>query len=156
MKRKIESGEETELKVMNKFGLERDDLNFRCPSSIFNSIVGEIIDDWPMVGQVLDVSTRKLKSIPQDHSHASPKQKAAAMLDAWAEEKGKEATCLKLAEALHKCKKISTLEKFCEEVKPEVKKRRDMTTLPALLVCTFMFIITNDHLPTSLVYTTFS
>ena len=136
MKRKIESGEEDELKVMNKFGLERDDLKFRCPSRVLNSIAGEMIDDWPMVGQALDVSTEKLKSIPQDPSHSSPKQKAVAMLDAWAKEKGREATCLKLAEALYKCKKISTLEKFCEEVKTEVKKSRDMTTLPAQPVCT--------------------
>ena len=136
MKRKIESGEEDELKVMNKFGLERDDLKFRCPSRVLNSIAGEIIDDWPMVGQALDVSTEELKSIPHSHSHASPKQKAVAMLDAWAKGKGREATCLKLSEALYKCKKISTLEKFCEDVKPEVDKRRDMTTLPAQLVCT--------------------
>ena len=136
MKRKIESREETELKVMNKFGLERDDLKFRCPSRVLHSIAGEMIDDWPMIGQSLDVSTEELKSISQDPSHSSPKQKAVAMLDAWAKEKGREATCLKLAEALHKCKKISTLEKFCKDVKPEVEKRRDITTLPAQLVCT--------------------
>ena len=132
MNREIESGDE--LKVMNKFGLENDDLNFRCPSTILNSMAGEISSDWPMIEQALDVSTEELKSIPQDCFHSSPKQIAADMLDAWAEEKGREATCLKLAEALHKCKNISTLEKFYEEVKCEVEKRCDTRTLPAQLV----------------------
>ena len=132
VKREIEYGDE--LKVMNKFGLERDDLNFRCPSTILNSMADEISSDWPMIGPALDVSTEELKSITQDCSHSSPKQKATATLDAWAEKKGREATCLKLAEALHKCKNISTLEKFYEEVKREVEKRCDTRTLPAQLV----------------------
>ena len=127
MKRKTVSGEEIERKeqkVMNKFDLERDDLKFRCPSNILNSIAGEIVDDWNMIGRELDVSTKVLKSIPLNRFLNSPEEQAVAMLDAWAEEKGREATCLKLANVLLKRNKISTLENFCELVKLEVDKMK--------------------------------
>ena len=127
MKRKTVSGEEIERKeqnVMNKFDLERDDLKFRCPCSISNSIAGEIVDDWRMIGCELDVSSKVLKSIPLNRDLHSPEEQAVAMLDAWAEEKGREATCLKLANVLLKRNKISTLENFCELVKLEVDKMK--------------------------------
>ena len=125
MKRKSVSGEESERKkqkVINQFDLERDDLNFICPSNILNSIAGEIVDDWRMIGCELGVSSKVLKSIPLNRFLNSPEEQAVAMLDAWAEEKGREATCLKLANVLLKRNKISTLENFCELVKLEVDK----------------------------------
>ena len=127
MKRKSVSGEESERKkqkVINQFDLERDDLNFICPSNILNSIAGEIVDDWNMIGRELGVSTKVLKSIPLNRDLHSPEEQAVAMLDAWAKEKGREATCLKLANVLLKRNKISTLENFCELVKLEVDKMK--------------------------------
>ena len=118
MKRERESGEENDRKkpiVMNKFGFERDDL--KCPRRIYNRIACEIVDDWNMIGRLLDVSHKALTSIRQDLSLNSSEERAAAMLDTWVEEKGRDATCLKLAEVLLERKHISTLEKFCKLVK---------------------------------------
>ena len=47
------------------------------------------------------------------------------MLDAWADEYGKRATCLKLSEALWRRKKTRVIEILCEEV---AQMSRDTTT----------------------------
>ena len=103
--------------VLNKhFDLESKDLDFRCPLNVRDRIVGELVGDWYVVGRTLNVSVSKLNSIRDNHTLPKPEDKAVAALDAWDEEKGSEATCLKLAEALHYHKKISTLEILCKEV----------------------------------------
>ena len=102
--------------VLNDFELERKDLDFKCPKSIFNSIAGEIVDDWKMIGREL-VSGRALKSLTSVQDPGSPEEKAVAMLDTWDEEKGSKATCLKLAEVLYSRKKINTLEIFCKIIR---------------------------------------
>ena len=118
--------------VLKRFDLEREDLNIKCPRDVINRIAGEIIDEWDMIGRLLEVSYKALKSIPLNHHLHSPEDKAVAMLDAWAEEYGREATCLKLAEVLHERKKTGTLEKFCELVKPKVVRRiSDRTQSPS-------------------------
>ena len=70
-----------------------------------------------MVGRELDVSDKKLKSIRDDCALTLPEKKAAAVLDAWAEEHGRGATCLKLVEALYRRKKTRVIEILCDEVK---------------------------------------
>ena len=76
------------------------------------------------VGRELDVSDKKLKSIRDDCALTLPEKKAAAVLDAWAEEHGSGATCLKLAEALYRRKKIRVREILCDEV---TQMKRDAT-----------------------------
>ena len=110
--------------VLKNSGFKRKDLNLKCQRNVRDRIADEIIGDWYRVGRTLDVSDAKLNCILYDNvsSLTSPADKAVAVLDAWAVEKGNEATCLKLAEALFSHSKVRTIEILCEEVK------RDSTT----------------------------
>ena len=92
------------------------DLNFECPREIRERIADEIIEEWYFVGRELDVSDKKLKSIRDNSSLTLPKEKAVAVLDAWADEHGSKATCLKLAEALYRRTKTRVIEILCDEV----------------------------------------
>ena len=104
--------------VLKQFDLERLNLDFRCPRNVRDRIAGELIDVWYLVGRTLKVSDSRLNCIRVDSvTLPKPEDKAVAALDAWNEEEGRGATCLKLAEALHDHKKISTLEILCEEVR---------------------------------------
>ena len=102
--------------VLKSFDLERKSLDFKCDRSIINRISGEIIDEWYLLGRALGVSEGRLKSIRGDLTLSSPEEKALAVLEAWVEEYGSKATCLKLAEALYDRKKTNTLERLCEKV----------------------------------------
>ena len=98
--------------------LKNFNLNLICQRNIRDKIANEIISDWYLVGRTLGVSDAKLNNILHDNiTYTSPEKKAVAVLDAWAEECGSEATCLKLAEALFSRKKVRTIEILCEEVK---------------------------------------
>ena len=121
--------------VLKTFGLERKNLSdIRCPRDIIDSIAGELIGDseWYFVARALEVSDKSLKSIHDDHTLTSLERKAVAALDAWAEEKGSEATCLKLAKALHDRKKRSTLESLFKKVK-EMKRESAASLGPSAL-----------------------
>ena len=107
--------------------LERKDLDIKCPRKIRVRIADEIIDEWYLVGRELDVSDKKLMSIRSDNS-LTLEEKAVAVLDAWAEEHGSRATCLRLAEALHRRIKTGVIEILCGEV---TQIKRDATTLGA-------------------------
>ena len=111
--------------VLNKCGLERKDLDFKCTPIIISRIAGQIIDEWNFIGRELAVVKEKLESIRHDSSLTRPEEKAIAALDAWADEYGKGATCLKLAEALWRRKKTRVIEILCEEV---AQMSRDTTT----------------------------
>ena len=104
--------------------LERKDLDIICPRKIRNRIADEIIEEWDLVGRELDVSDKKLMSIRDDCALTLPEKKAVAVLDAWAEEHGSRATCLKLAEALYRRKKMRVIEILCDEV---TQMKRDTT-----------------------------
>ena len=108
--------------VLKAFDLESQDLEFICPSKIRGSIAGELIknSEWSHLVRELDVSDKGLDSIHEDRT-LSPEGKAVAALNVWAEEKGREATCLKLAEALHARIKTNTLESLCKKVKDHIK-----------------------------------
>ena len=115
--------------VLNKCSLERKDLDFKCTRKIILRIAGQIIDECYLIGRELDVTRQKLTSIRHDGSLTLPEEKAVAVLDAWADEYGKGATCLKLAEALWRRKKTSVIEILCEEVAKMLSC--DTTTLGA-------------------------
>ena len=108
--------------VLRNYDLKEDDLKFKCPRKIINKLAGEIIGDWDMVGRELGVSKKRLNAIRYDHTLSGPEEKAVGLLDAWTEEKGTGATCLKLAEALHRRKMTRTIEILCEMVEPQMKK----------------------------------
>ena len=103
--------------ILKAFDLGSKDLDFKCPRKIRDRIASEIIDEWYLIGRELDVSHKKLKSIRSDITLTLPDLKAIAVLDAWGEEHGGAATCLKLAEALHNRRMMHVLEILCEEVK---------------------------------------
>ena len=117
--------------ILEGFDLESKDLDFKCPRQIRDRIACEIIDDWYLIGRVLDVSDKRLKSIHYDITLTSPEEKAVALLDTWAEERGRAATCLKLAEALYNRRKMRIVEILCVEVMQQVK--HDKTTRAAQL-----------------------
>ena len=106
--------------------LERKDLDIKCPRKIRNRIADKIIDEWDLVGRELDVSDKKLKSIREDCALTLPERKAVAVLDAWADEHGSGATCLKLAEALYCRTKTRVIEILCDEV-TQMKRKTTMS-----------------------------
>ena len=114
--------------VLKRFNLKRKHLDFRCPRNVRDRIAGELIGDWYFVGRTLNVSDSRLNSIRYNHTLPKPEHKAVAALDAWDEEKGSGATCLKLAEALHDHKKINTLEILCQEVNRKITS--ESATMP--------------------------
>ena len=117
--------------VLKRYNLERKNLDFRCPCDIRDRIACELVDGWYVVGRTLKVSVSKLNSIRVDNvTLLKPEDKAVAALDAWDEEKGSEATCLKLAEALHRHKKTATLEILCQEVNRKITSESATTPGP--------------------------
>ena len=111
-------------RVLNNHHLKRKDLDFKCPRKIRDRIAREIIDEWYLLGRKIGVSLRKLKSIRLGVSF-TPEEKAVAVLDAWADEYGRRATCLMLARALYSRKKISVIEILCEKVR---RRKNDKST----------------------------
>ena len=107
--------------VLRIYGLEKKDLDIKCPRKIRDRIAGEIIVDWNTVGRELDVSKKRLNAIRYDDTCFGPEEKAVGLLDAWTEEKGRGATCLKLAEALDRRKMTRTIEILCEMVAAQMK-----------------------------------
>ena len=103
-------------RILNDYNLERKDLDFKCQRSIILSVSGGIIDEPYLLGGAVGVSEIKLTSIRRN-VNISPEETPVAVLDAWVEENGCRATCLRLAETLCDRKKINTLEILCEKVK---------------------------------------
>ena len=103
--------------VLNYLGLERKDLDFQCTPAVINRIAGEVLDDYFMIGRELEVSNQTLTSIDLDDTKSTkPELKAVAVLDAWVQEHGRTATCIKLAEVLYRRKKRRAVEILREEV----------------------------------------
>ena len=96
--------------------LERKDLLFKCPRKIKDLVADAIADKWNRLGRTLNVPEAKLKAIHSDIGISGPEDKASATMDAWTEEYGEYATCLKLVEALYRRNKLSIIHSVCEEV----------------------------------------
>ena len=79
-------------------------------------VAEEIVDEWYLTGRALNVSESKLKAIKSDSRLSGPEEKAVATMDTWADENGKQATILKLVEALYRRKKRSIIDSICREV----------------------------------------
>ena len=102
--------------VLARSDLERKDLLFLCPRKIKDLVADAIADKWNRLGRTLNVPEEKLKAIQSDIGISGPEDKASATMDAWTEEYGEHATCLKLVEALYRRSKLSIIYSVCEEV----------------------------------------
>ena len=68
------------------------------------------------IGRHLGVSVGYLPSHP-----LAPEERAVVLLDAWAKEFGREATCLKLAQVLFEQRMYSVLDELCKQCRQEGK-----------------------------------
>ena len=100
--------------VLSRYSLERKDLKQKCPARVRLEIA-EHLGDWKMAGRYLDIDPQKLDDI-QVENHTEERRRVA-LLDAWDEKEGEEATYLKLAVAFHHRKRTDLVEKLCEKIK---------------------------------------
>ena len=116
--------------LLSRHGLERKDLDRRYPAEMRLEIA-QLLDDWKMIGYYLGFNSWKLNDIKIDND--SEEQRRVAVLDAWEQREGEEATYLKLAEALRHRGRADLIEKLCGMIRRvrEDKKILDKSTLPA-------------------------
>ena len=102
--------------VLSRYGLERKDLERKCPARVRLEIA-EHLGDWKMVGRYLNIDPQKLDDI-QVENHTEERRRVA-LLDAWDEREGEGATYLKLTEAFHHGGNTRTgfVKKLCEKIK---------------------------------------
>ena len=111
--------------VLNYLALERKDLDFQCTPAVINRIAGEVFDDYYMIGRELGSNQLKLNTIRDlNDKFPTPELKAVAVLDAWMQERGRRATCIKLAEVLYRRNKRRAVDILGEEV---TRMKRDDT-----------------------------
>ena len=99
---------------MLRHGLKAEDLDKQCPLEVRNEVAVKIAD-WEMVGHCFNFPLEKIEDIKLDNE--SQERCKIALLDTWSEREGKEATCLKLADVLHRCKRQDLVEFLCEKIK---------------------------------------
>ena len=100
--------------VLSRYGLERKDLERKCPAGIRLEIA-EHLGDWKMAGRYLNIDPQKLLDIQVEN--LKEERKIVALLDAWDDREGKGATYLKLTEAFHHGNRTDLVEKLCEKIK---------------------------------------
>ena len=101
--------------ILSRYGLERKDLEQTCPESVRLEVAEELSDDWKMVGHYLGFSVRHLNDIQADNT--KEEHRRVALLDSWRQREGTGATYLKLAEAVHRRKRIDLAEMICHSVR---------------------------------------
>ena len=116
--------------LLSRHELERKDLDRRYSAEMRLEIV-QLLDDWKMIGYYLGFTSQKINDIKIDNDNEE--QRRVAVLDAWEQREGEEATYLKLAEALHHRGRADLIEKLCGMIRRvrEDKKILDKATLPA-------------------------
>ena len=102
--------------VLSCQGLEKKDLERRCSARVRLEIAN-LFDDWKMVGYCLGFTSQNLKDIEVDNS--TEELRRVALLDTWEQRHKIGATYLKLAEALHRRKRIDLVERLCEIIKTD-------------------------------------
>ena len=100
--------------ILLRHGLKAEDLDKQCPLEVRNEVAVKITD-WEMVGHCFNFPLEKIEDIKLDNE--SLERCKVALLDTWNEREGKEATYLKLANVLHRCKRNDLVEFLCEKVK---------------------------------------
>ena len=101
--------------ILAQCDLERKDLLFKCPRKIKYLVAEAIEDKWKRLGCALNVPEEKLKAIHYDIGLSGAEDKANATMDAWTDEYGEYATCLKLVEVLYRRNKLSMIHSICHE-----------------------------------------
>ena len=100
--------------ILSRHGLEKKDLERRCPQGVRITIATKLVD-WKTTGHYFGVPTEKLAAI--DREHATEDQRRIALLDCWDKREGRGASCLKLADVLHRRDRADLVELLCTEMK---------------------------------------
>ena len=116
--------------LLSRHGLEKKDLHRRYPAEMRLEIA-QLLDDWKMIGYYLGLTSQKLNDIKIDNDNEE--QRRVAVLDAWEQKEGKEATFIKLAGALYHRGRADLIEKLCGMIRrvKEDMKVLDKSTLAA-------------------------
>ena len=121
--------------ILSQLDLKRKDLESECPRDVRNKVAVELVD-WKMVGNCLNFSRAKLEAI--DRENQTEDQRKVALLDAWGEREGMEATYLKLAEVLHQRGRGDLVQMLCVKLNGcasiesnELSEKKDVKNNPA-------------------------
>ena len=85
--------------VLSRHGLEKAMLESQCPRKVRLEIAKQLLD-WKMVGHNFEFPSWKIREIERDND--TEELRKVALLEAWKEREGAEATYLKLAGVLHR------------------------------------------------------
>ena len=103
--------------ILSRHGLQRKCLDRECPRNVRIEIA-EKLSDWEMIGHCFNFPQERIKSIERD-CHTEDQRKVA-LLDAWGQREGSEATYLKLADVLHRRKRRDLVDILCGKIKATV------------------------------------
>ena len=100
--------------ILSHYGLKEKDLERQCPPGIRIKIATKLVD-WKTTGHYFGVPAEKLAAIDQEN--ATEDQRRIALLDCWEKREGRNASCLKLADVLHRRDRRDLVELLCTEMK---------------------------------------
>ena len=100
--------------LLSRHGVERKQLERKISAEMILEMA-QLLDDWKMTGYYLGFTEQNLGDIQLDNSREEHRR--VALLKAWEEKHGEDATYLKLAEAFHQRKKAYLVEKLCMRLK---------------------------------------
>ena len=100
--------------ILSHHGLERKHLERQCPPGIRITIATKLVD-WKTTGHYFGLPAEKLAAI--DRENATEDQRRIALLECWEKREGRNASCLKLADVLHRRERRDLVELLCAEVK---------------------------------------
>jgi hypothetical protein len=96
--------------ILSQYALNETDLKMKCPQDVRNEIAIKLID-WKMIGYFLGFPAEKLTSIGRENETEDLCK--VALLDSWSKREGEGASCLKLADALHRRQRRDLVEFLC-------------------------------------------
>ena len=99
--------------ILSRHGLERQHLERQCTRPIRITIATRLVD-WKTTGHYFGIPAERLAAI--DREHATEDQRRIALLDCWENREGSNASCLKLADVLHRRGRSDLVELLCTEV----------------------------------------
>ena len=100
--------------ILSHHGLQNKDLERQCPQGIRITIATKLVD-WKTTGNFFGVPAEKLAAI--DREHETEDQRRIALLDYWDKREGRRASCLKLADVLHRRERADLVDLLCTEMK---------------------------------------
>ena len=109
------SGGESSLDdILSRCGLEKKDLEQKCSNDVILEISESLGEDWELTGRYLGFTRSQIKDIKAENNTGALRR--LTMLEDWEERDGEGATCLKLAEALHRRKRTDLVESVCQSI----------------------------------------